>query len=85
MEKFIVELVTPEKLFYSGKADMVVIPGSEGDFGVLPGHSPLISLVRDGVVSISNGEKHKQVSVSGGFAEVTGERCTIIAEVAKEL
>ena len=62
---------------------MVVVPGSEGDFGVLPGHSPLISTVRPGVIDVHDGGKvvHR-VFVGGGFAEVTPERCTILAETA---
>jgi F-type H+-transporting ATPase subunit epsilon len=74
------ELVSPERLLVSERFDMVVVPGSEGDFGVLPGHSPLISTVRPGVIDIHDGGKiTHQVFVGGGFAEVTPERCTVLA------
>lgn len=77
------ELVTPEKLLLSENVDMVVIPGGEGDFGVLPGHSPMISTVRPGVVNIYEKDKISQsIFVSGGFAEVGAERCTLLAEKA---
>ena len=82
--KINVELVTPEKLFFSQDADMIVVPGAEGDFGVLPNHSPMISTIRPGVVKLENDGKSEKVFVSGGFAEVTGERCTIIAEEAQD-
>lgn len=77
--KINVELVTPEELVFSSSADMVVVPGGDGDFGVLEGHSPMISTIRPGVVSLYDGEKKKDIFISGGFAEVTGERCTILA------
>lgn len=77
------ELVSPEKLLTSRSVDMVVVPGAEGDFGVLAGHSPMISGVRPGVIAIYEGDKIvDQVFVAGGFAEVTGERCTVLAEEA---
>ena len=62
---------------------MVVVPGAEGDFGVLPGHSPLISNVRPGVIHIfAGGSVKERIFVAGGFAEVTPERCTVLAEEA---
>jgi F-type H+-transporting ATPase subunit epsilon len=62
---------------------MVVVPGSEGDFGVLPGHALLISTVRPGVIAVfDNGQVQERIFVAGGFAEVTGERCTVLAEQA---
>lgn len=77
------ELVSPEALLLSQDVDMVVVPGSAGDFGVLPGHSPLVSQVRPGVVHIfSDGAVSERVFVAGGFAEVTGERCTVLTEEA---
>lgn len=75
-------IITPEKTLYSADADMVVIPGVEGDFGVLPGHAPFISALRPGIVTIdSEGRQHK-IGVAVGFAEVTPERCTVLAEMA---
>jgi F-type H+-transporting ATPase subunit epsilon len=77
------ELVSPEKLLLSEPVDMVVVPGGDGNFGVLPRHSPLISTVRPGVIEVYNkGAVEKRIFVAGGFAEVTGERCTVLAEEA---
>ncbi|MDX1576297.1 MAG: F0F1 ATP synthase subunit epsilon [Kiloniellales bacterium] len=77
------ELVAPEKLLLSEPVDMVVVPGEEGDFGVLHQHAPLISGVRPGVIKVYNGGKvTEQIFVSGGFAEVTPARCTVLAEQA---
>jgi F-type H+-transporting ATPase subunit epsilon len=80
------ELVSPEKLLKSLPVDMVVVPGSEGDFGVLAGHSPLISTLRPGVIDVYEGERIvDRVFVAGGFAEVTETRCTVLAEEAVAL
>ena len=77
------ELVSPERLVVSMPVDMVVVPGGEGDFGVLPGHAPLIASVRPGVIEIYEGrEVSDRIFVAGGFAEVTSERCTVLAEAA---
>lgn len=77
------ELVSPAKLLYSEPVDMVVVPGAEGDFGVLPNHAPLISLVRPGVIAVhEDGKVTQEIFVAGGFAEVTTERCTVLAEEA---
>jgi len=82
-ESFSFELVSPEKLLLSDNVEMVVVPGAEGDFGVLTGHSPLISSLRPGVIDTYNGDKvEKRIFVAGGFAEVTRERCTVLAEEA---
>ncbi len=77
------ELVSPERLLFSEPVDMVVVPGAEGDFGVLPRHAPLISTLRPGVIRIFEGRTVKdRIFVAGGFAEVTAERCTVLAEEA---
>ncbi len=77
------ELVSPERLLLSEHVDMVVVPGSEGDFGVLPRHAPLISTLRPGVIRVFEGREVRQrIFVAGGFAEVTPERCTVLAEEA---
>ncbi|MDJ0947427.1 MAG: F0F1 ATP synthase subunit epsilon [Alphaproteobacteria bacterium] len=82
-EKVDFELVAPERLLVSRTVDMVVVPGSEGDFGVLPGHTPLISSVRAGVIDVyDENTVDERIFVSGGFAEVTGERCTVLAPEA---
>ena len=80
------ELVSPERLLLSIPVEMVVVPGSEGDFGVLPGHAPMISTVRPGVISIwQDGAVNRRVFVAGGVAEVQPERCTVLAEDAVPL
>lgn len=77
------ELVSPEKLLLSDDVEMVVVPGAEGDFGVLPGHAPMISTVRPGVIHVFEGGSVKsRIFVAGGFAEVTSARCTVLAEEA---
>jgi F-type H+-transporting ATPase subunit epsilon len=77
------ELVSPEQLLLSEQVEMVVVPGEEGDFGILPGHSPVISNIRPGVLSVfKNGAVSQRIFVASGFAEVTAERCTILAEGA---
>jgi len=81
--KFELELVSPERLLLSEPVDMAVIPGSEGDFGVLAGHSLLISTLRPGVIEVWQGETVvSRLFVAGGFAEVTEARCTVLADEA---
>lgn len=77
------ELVTPEQLLLSRGVEMVVVPGAEGDFGVLPRHTPMISNVRPGVIRVYEGGKvTEDIFVAGGFAEVTPARCTVLADQA---
>jgi len=77
------ELVSPEKLLLAEDVRMVVVPGGEGNFGVLPGHSLLISTVRPGIIDVYKAnEVSERIFVSGGFAEVTPERCTVLADEA---
>ena len=74
------EIVSPEKLLLSRPVDMVVIPASEGDMGVLEGHAPMIVMLRGGMIALYDGEQiTDQMYVAGGFAEVTPERCTVLA------
>lgn len=80
------ELVSPERLVLSAEVGMVVVPGAEGDFGILPGHAPMISNVRPGVVSIYNDRAiESRVFVAGGFAEVSDNRLTVLTEDAVAL
>ena len=80
------ELASPEELLVSTSVDMVVVPGVEGDFGVLPGHAPFISAVRPGVIDIYQGEKiERRLFVSDGFAEVNERRCTVLSSEAYPL
>lgn len=76
------ELVTPEKLVRSEEVYMVVVPGSEGDFGVLEGHAPLMSTIRDGALHIYKSDKvePEMLAIAGGFAEVNARGLTVLAE-----
>jgi F-type H+-transporting ATPase subunit epsilon len=79
------ELVSPERLLVSAAVEMVVVPGTEGDFGVLPRHSDLLSTVRPGIVSVyadRNGQPSERFFVSGGFAEVSRTGCTVLVDEA---
>ena len=77
------ELVTPDRLLVSEPVEMVVVPGTEGNFGVLPGHAPLISTIRPGMIEIYEGQAvTRRIFVVSGIAEVTPERCTVLADEA---
>lgn len=78
------ELVTPEKLVRSEEVHMVVVPGAEGDFGVLEGHAPVMSTIRDGALAIYRTEKGEPetIAIQGGFAEVSADGLTVLAEQA---
>jgi F-type H+-transporting ATPase subunit epsilon len=76
------ELVSPSRLLFSGEVEQVDVPGAEGDFGVLPGHAPFISMLRPGILTIRNGNDAKRYFVRGGFAEVNPEGFTVLAEIA---
>jgi F-type H+-transporting ATPase subunit epsilon len=77
------ELVTPERLLLSEMVEMVVVPGTEGNFGVLPGHAPLISTIRPGIIEIYQGQTiTRRIFIVSGTAEVTPERCTVLADEA---
>jgi F-type H+-transporting ATPase subunit epsilon len=80
------ELVTPTRVMISCDAGMVVAPGIEGLFGVLPRHAPLLSTLQRGVVEIhDNGQVSERIMVDGGIADVAEDRCTILAERAEKL
>ncbi len=79
----LLEIVSPDRLLLSQPVDMAVIPASEGDMGVLQGHTPMIVLLRGGTITLHEGGKPtSQLFVSGGFAEITPERCTVLADEA---
>ena len=83
---FSFDLVSPERLLVSREVGMLTIPGEEGEFGVLPGHAPLVSSLRTGIISVhDNGQLSDRIFVAGGFAEVSPERCTVLAEEAVPL
>ena len=80
------ELASPEALLVSTAADMVVVPGAEGDFGVLPGHAPFISEVRPGVIDVYQADRiDERIFVAGGFAEVNEQGCTVLSVEAYPL
>ncbi|MDQ3246282.1 MAG: ATP synthase F1 subunit epsilon [Pseudomonadota bacterium] len=78
------ELVTPEKLVLADDVHMVVVPGAEGEFGVLAGHAPFMSTLRDGDLAVyrTAGGQPERIRVSGGFAEVSNRGLTVLAESA---
>jgi F-type H+-transporting ATPase subunit epsilon len=84
--KVVFELVTPTALAVSEEVDMVVVPGIEGDFGVLPGHTPVLTNIRPGVICVYTGKDiTKSLFVEGGFAEANSAGCTVLAEGATEV
>jgi len=78
-EKLEVELVSPEKKVFSKDADMVIISGTEGDFGVLPGHAPIISTIRPGSLEIQESSDTERMFVAGGIVEVLDDKVSILA------
>jgi F-type H+-transporting ATPase subunit epsilon len=79
------ELVTPERLVLSEDVHMVVVPGSEGDFGVMAGHAPVMSTIRDGELAVyrTAGAEPERIAIEGGFAEVGENGLTVLAEKAE--
>jgi F-type H+-transporting ATPase subunit epsilon len=76
------ELVTPERLLLSGAAEQVVVPGAEGDFAVLPGHAPVISTLRPGIIEITMPDGKQRIFVKKGVAEADPQRLTVLAQTA---
>ena len=85
MATFHFDLVSPEKLAFSGEVDQVDIPGIEGDFGVLAGHAPLVAGVRPGILTVITGGSKQKIIVLGGLAEVADNRLTVLANVATSI
>jgi F-type H+-transporting ATPase subunit epsilon len=85
MATFHFDLVSPEKLAFSGEVDQVDIPGAEGDFGVLAGHAPVVAAMRPGILTVTVGGKHEKIIVAGGLAEVSEKGLTVLADVATSL
>lgn len=77
------ELVSPERLVFSGNVTEVIVPGSEGEFGVLAGHAPFIGMLKAGILTIKDGNSAKRFFVRGGFAEVNPSGLTVLAEEAR--
>jgi len=83
MDTFRFELVSPERLMFSGEVLSVIAPGTEGEFMVLPGHAPLMSVLKPGLVTVEENEtKSLRLFVRGGFADVSSDGLTILAEQA---
>ena len=85
MATFHFDLVSPEKLAFSGEVDQVDIPGAEGDFGVLAAHAPVVAVIRPGILTVTTGAQHLKIIVLGGLAEVSERGLTVLADVATSL
>ena len=85
MATFHFDLVSPEKLAFSGEVDQVDIPGVEGDFGVLAGHAPVVAAIRPGILTVTTGGAHQKVIVLGGLAEMSEKGLTVLADVATSI
>ena len=87
MSTISLDLVSPENLIFNDDVGMIIVPGKDGDFGVLPGHSKVMSSLRPGRVMVYGEDKNilKSFFVSGGFAEVNPEKCIVLAESVDEL
>jgi len=82
-DKVAFDLVSPDRLLMSVQADAVAMPGMEGDFGVMPGHAPLISALRAGVIEVEGAaDSPDRIYIDGGFAEIAGDRLVVLAEEA---
>jgi F-type H+-transporting ATPase subunit epsilon len=82
MATFHFDLVSPEQVLFSGEVEHVVVPGSEGEFGVLAGHAPLVSALRPGILKILGPGQPQRIMVVGGFAEVGPDGLTVLADKA---
>lgn len=85
MPTFHFDLVSPEKLAFSGEVDQVDIPGVEGDFGVMAGHAPMVAALRPGIMTITSGGTSQKIVVLGGLAEVSDKGLTVLADVATSM
>src|SRR5262249_33396709 len=85
MATFHFDLVSPEKMAFSGQVDQVDVPGLEGDFGVLAGHAPVVAAIRPGILTISTGGAREKVIVLGGLAEMSENGLTVLADVATSI
>jgi F-type H+-transporting ATPase subunit epsilon len=83
MANFHFELVSPEKLLFSGDVEQVDVPGVEGDFGVLANHAPMVTTLRPGILTVYAGGSAQKIVVLGGFAEVSKNGLTVLADVAE--
>ncbi|MBX6426744.1 MAG: F0F1 ATP synthase subunit epsilon [Variibacter sp.] len=82
MATFHFELVSPERLLFSGEVDQVDVPGAEGEFGVLAGHAPLVTMLKPGILTVFTGGGRQHIVVFGGFAEISPGGMTVLADTA---
>jgi F-type H+-transporting ATPase subunit epsilon len=85
MATFHFDLVSPEKLLFSGEVEQVDVPGAEGDFGVLAGHAPMVTTLRPGILTVKAAGGEQKIVVLGGFAEVSTEGLTVLADTAESV
>jgi F-type H+-transporting ATPase subunit epsilon len=85
MATFQFDLVSPEKIAFSGEVDQVDIPGVEGNFGVLAGHAPVVAAIRPGILTVTTDGAHQKIIVLGGLAEVSDKGLTVLADVATSI
>ena len=85
MATFHFDLVSPEKLAFSGEVEQVDVPGIEGDFGVLAGHAPVVAAIRPGILTVTSGGTQQKIIVLGGLAEVSDKGLTVLADVATSI
>lgn len=85
MANFHFELVSPEKLLFSGEVEQVDVPGVEGDFGVLAEHAPMVTTLRPGILTVHAAGGQQKIVVLGGFAEVSADGLTVLADVAEAM
>ena len=76
------EIVTPERLAFEGDVDEVIVPGSEGEMGILPHHAPLVSLLGEGVLRVKQAGREEEIAIFGGFIQVRPDRVVVLAETA---
>jgi F-type H+-transporting ATPase subunit epsilon len=83
MANFHFELVSPQKLLFSGDVEQVDVPGAEGEFGVLADHAPMVTTLRPGILTVYGASGAQKIVVLGGFAEVSADGLTVLADVAE--
>ena len=79
------ELVSPEKLLFSGEVEQVDVPGAEGDFGVLANHAPMVATLRPGILTVYSADGERKIVVLGGFAEVSAQGLIVLADLAESV
>ncbi len=80
-----VEIVSQDRMVYSGDAEMVLIPGAEGVMGILPHHTPVLTVVQYGIITVKEGGAEKHFTVAGGIAEVQPDQVTVLADAAENV